>query len=209
MFSFKQYLDAQDSMNEAKLSYDQQYDVHLNEIGELKNAGYEVWASDTEMKNKPGHSSYGYQKRYGMRSPRFETREMKLQISFAHNKFTRVNSEVVSKLVFTDGDNEYTGSGKIIDEKKHKNIKAAIKYLEKLGLEKMQESLSYLLLAFNGRSIENLKKDYILHNIYTYSRFTGVKDANSAEKFALKVQKANLDNLTKANAYAKKLIKKI
>jgi len=60
MKTFKNFL------NEAKLTYDQQYDVHTNSISKLKENGFEVWSSNSEMKDKPGHASYGYEKRVAM-----------------------------------------------------------------------------------------------------------------------------------------------
>lgn len=203
MKSFKNFLE------EAKLSYDQQYDAHMSSISKLKENGFEVWSSNSEMKDKPGHSSYGYQKRVTILTPRFERREMQLQIYFHHNKFTRVNSNVVTLIRFVDGDGEYTSMPKEVDRKEHKTIEAAIKYVLALGVEKAKESLSYLLVALNSRSVEDLKKNYTINKLYYFKRFIDVGNEQDAVKFIQKVKKADINSLAKANAFAKKFIKKV
>lgn len=203
MKSFKNFLEA------AKLSYDQQYEVHMNSKSKLKENGFEVWSSNSEMKDKPGHASYGYQKRVGIISPRFETREMQLQIYFHHNKFTRVNSNIVTLIRFIDGDNEYTGAPKEVDRKEHKTIEAAIKYVLALGAEKVKESLSHLLVVLNSRSIEDLKKNHTINKLYVFRRFLNIGNEQDAVKFIQKVKKEDINSLAKANAFAKKFIKKV
>ena len=203
MKSFKNFLE------EAKLSYEQQYEVHMNSKSKLKENGFEVWSSNSEMKDKPGHESYGYEKRVKIVSPRLETREMKLQIYFHHNKFTRVDSNVVTLIRFVDGDNEHTEAPKEIDRKEHKTIEAAIKYVLALGVEKVKESLSYLLVALNSRSIEDLKKNYTINKLYIFRRYLNIENEQDAIKFIEKIKKADISSLAKANAFAQKFIKKV
>jgi ribosomal protein S8 len=203
MKTFKNFLD------EAKLTYDQQYDVHVASVKKLKENGFEVWSSDSEMRSKPGHASYGYEKRISMITPRFERREMQLQVYFHHNKFTRVNSNVVTLIRYVDGDNEYTGAPKEIDRKEHKTIEAAIKYVQNLGVEKLKESISYLLVTLNSRSIEDLKKNYTINKLYLFRRFLNISNEQDAVKFIQKVKKAEINSLAKATTFAKKFIKKV
>ena len=134
---------------------------------------------------------------------------MQLQIYFHHNKFTRVNSNVVTLIRFVDGDNEYTGAPKEVDRKEHKTIEAAIKYVLALGVEKVKESLSYLLVTLNARPIEDLKKNYTINKLYIFRRFLNIGNEQDAVKFIQKVKKADINSLAKANAFAKKFIKKV
>jgi hypothetical protein len=193
-------------LSEAKLTYDQAWDLHQSELAALRENGFGVRASGIKDPKTPSTTGYHFARSVSLNKPDGELRTYDLWIGFKHDNYTRINSDVSTKLTYTDGDNERTGSPRTVDEKKHKNIQAAIKYIKKLALEKYREDFAASLYSLGMRSVDEIKHRGLFSIVYRMRRYTKVNTQDEAIKFIEKLKKANLDKVT-SMAMSKKLIK--
>lgn len=196
-----------DFLGEAKLSYDDAYDIYMAEIKELKEAGYEQ--RNRGATDSSGGVRFGYARGTAAMKTDGERREYDIWVGFTHNNYSRINNEVTTRLTRTDGSNQHTGSAIEVDAKKHKNIKAAIKYGDKILKEKAIEEFAKGLYILSKLSIEDIKRRGLFSILYINRSYTNVGNEADAIKFINKLKKANISNETAGISIAKKYIKKV
>jgi hypothetical protein len=196
MKSLKQFI------KEAKLTYDQAWDLDREQRRMLKDKGFELRSSGGKSQKNPNATQFGYAKSYGETNARGEPIRYNLWVGFSHDNMTRINDEITTILERTvDRD-----LPKTVDKKVHRNIKTAIVYIEKIAREARIEDFAYVLLMMNGYPTSSINRN-LFSALYNKTATTKVRNEQDAIKFVEGIKKKNPSNLAAAQAIAKKYIK--
>lgn len=107
--------------------YEEDYKNHRREIKSLESNGFDMAGRSPDPKT--GEVGYWFRKTLHA-GAEHEGRYFDISITFTHNNNTRVNSNVIAKLGFSD--NAYTPKSKpefIFDKKEFENIDEAIDWV--------------------------------------------------------------------------------
>jgi hypothetical protein len=195
-------------ISEAKLTYDQAWNLHQEQRRMLSDTGFEVRSSGGKSQKNPNATRFGYAKSYGGTTTRGESITYDLWVGFSHDNMTRINDEIKTTLLYTTGDGSYTSSPRTLDEKAHKTMKSAMAYIENIAYEKRLEDFANVLLAMNSLPIETIQNRNLFSALYGLHTSTKVRNAQDAIKFVQTIKKKNPTNMAAAQTIAKKYIKK-
>lgn len=198
---------------EAKMTYDQQYSIHQSQIKMLQDRGYSRVSSGTKDPKNPDLVRSSYSRYYGSWDRITQERvDYQSYVSFSHNNMTRENTNFTGSVTRTVGSDSRTGSPKKIHaDVSYRTLKSAIKGVEDVILESLQNDFADLVKRIADFGPENAKSEGLHGALNLFSRYMRKSFTTNAEifKFMEKIDKLGLKNLSKARDFAKKTIKKL